>query len=200
MAGEVNHYQLQRWIGAIIRGTGTDLFRYKGVLAGKGMEDKYVFQGVHMMFSGAFVDMKWKEEETRECRFVFSGENLDKLALVDGFMKCNVEGELRFKAGDHGLASVQGWKDGRIIALWDEGNPYVIDRQVQSTGGGGPPAHRHNPWDRIHLEATSGMTETERCSRRAEGGRQGTDTTPGTGHTSGVDGCWVLGDRRTGVM
>ena len=92
--------------------------------------------------------MKWKEKDTRECRFGFIGKNLDKPALVDGLMQCLGEGELRFKVGDHVLASVQGWEDGRIIALWDEGNPDVIDGQVQSTGGGGPPAHRHNPYER----------------------------------------------------
>ena len=47
--------------------------RYKGVLAVKGEDKKFVFQGVGMMFSGGFVDTVWKPEETRECRFVFIG-------------------------------------------------------------------------------------------------------------------------------
>ena len=34
---------------------GEDLFRYKGVLAVKGMDQKFVFQGVHMLFGGASV-------------------------------------------------------------------------------------------------------------------------------------------------
>lgn len=33
---------------------GNDLFRYKGVLAVAGMKQKYIFQGVHMLFSGTF--------------------------------------------------------------------------------------------------------------------------------------------------
>ncbi len=33
-----------------------NLFRYKGVLAVRGMKKKFVFQGVHMIFSGQFMD------------------------------------------------------------------------------------------------------------------------------------------------
>ena len=41
-----------------------DLFRYKGVLAVKGMDDKYVFQGVHMVYDGDFDKrFPWGAEE-----------------------------------------------------------------------------------------------------------------------------------------
>ena len=52
--GELNVNKLQDWIGTLMRDKSEDLFRYKGVLAVKGMEEKYVFQGVHMLFGGNF--------------------------------------------------------------------------------------------------------------------------------------------------
>ena len=44
-----------------------DLFRYKGVLAVKGMDKKFVFQGVHMLFGGNFSEEigLWKEGKKR---------------------------------------------------------------------------------------------------------------------------------------
>ena len=51
--GELNVNKLQSWIRVLIQTKAQDLFRYKGVLAVRGME-KFVFQGVHMLFSGGF--------------------------------------------------------------------------------------------------------------------------------------------------
>ena len=47
--GVLNVNKLNKWIGEIIETKGTDLFRYKGILAVKGMDYKFVFQGVHML-------------------------------------------------------------------------------------------------------------------------------------------------------
>merc|ERR1739838_7480 len=101
--GELNVNKLQMWIRQLIGNAerANDLFRYKGVLAVKGMEDKFVFQGVHMLFAGGFSDVqKWKKDEVRECRFVFIGRNLSRMDLEKNFMDCKVKDELRFKVGD----------------------------------------------------------------------------------------------------
>ena len=45
--GELNVNKLDRWIGELMRGKGQDLFRYKGVIAVKGMDKKFVFQTKH---------------------------------------------------------------------------------------------------------------------------------------------------------
>lgn len=127
--GELNVNKLKMWINELMSTKATDLFRYKGVLAVKGMEQKFVFQGVHMIFSGNFNATKWKKTEKRECRFVFIGRNLDKQALIDGVMACKVEGELRFKVGDMVEANVGTWKPGKILRIWDDGNPYRIEIQ-----------------------------------------------------------------------
>ena len=76
--GELFTQALEDWIGELIQTKGADLFRYKGVLAVKGMETKFVFQGVGMLFSGGFSEIEWQPNERRECRFVVIGRNLDK--------------------------------------------------------------------------------------------------------------------------
>ena len=69
--GELLHRALNRWIGTLLREKGADLFRYKGVMACKGMDQKFIFQGVGMLFSGFFSPLTWDEGEARECRFCF---------------------------------------------------------------------------------------------------------------------------------
>lgn len=108
--------------------TSKNLFRYKGVLAVRGMDRKYVFQGVHMIFTGAFSDsVTWKADEPRESRFVFIGRKLDKKDLIERFEQCVAESELRFSVGDEVQARTERkWVDGVIDAQWDMGNPYRI--------------------------------------------------------------------------
>jgi len=128
--GALNVNKLNKWIQKIIQEKANDLFRYKGVLAVKGMDQKFVFQGVHMLFSGGFSKevAPWKQGEKRECRFVFIGRNLDHKELQDGIMACKAE-ELRFGVGTMIFANVGTFKEGKIIRLWDEGNPYRVELQ-----------------------------------------------------------------------
>ncbi len=136
--GELNVNKLQAWIGKLMREQGEDLFRYKGVLSVKGMDAKYVFQGVHMLFSGDFQENigLWKEDEVRECRFVFIGRNLDHEALQEGLKACIAE-DLRFKVGDTVYANIGQFTKGRILKCWDQGNPYRVEIQN---------AERSNVW------------------------------------------------------
>jgi len=131
--GYLNTSKLDKWITEIIQTMGANLFRYKGVLAVAGMDQKFVFQGVGMLFSGGFTGSKWAPGETRECRFVFIGKHLDKDALLAGFDKCRCDLETRFKPGDKVLAKVgkgaDGFFPGVILKVWDEGNPYRIELQ-----------------------------------------------------------------------
>ena len=106
-----------------------DLFRYKGILAVKGMDQKFVFQGVHMLFGGDFSDdFLWKEGEERESRFVFIGRNLDHDALQAGLMDCKAE-KLRFRVGDRVYANIGEFAEGKILKCWDQGNPYRVEIQ-----------------------------------------------------------------------
>ncbi|MGB1461215.1 MAG: CobW family GTP-binding protein [Candidatus Thalassarchaeaceae archaeon] len=128
--GALNVNKLDRWIGELMQSKGEDLFRYKGVLAVKGMDQKFVFQGVHMLFGGGFSSevAPWKEGEARECRFVFIGRNLDHEELQKGLMDCKAE-ELRFNVGDTVYANIGEFTEGRIVKCWDEGNPYRVEIQ-----------------------------------------------------------------------
>jgi len=131
--GFLNHNELSQWIREVIVTMGANLFRYKGVLSIAGMKCKYVFQGVGMLFSGGFVDTEWAAGETRECRFVFIGKNLDLKALEAGFLECKCTEELRFKVGDRVMANIgkgeDGFVEGKILKCWDDGNPYRIELQ-----------------------------------------------------------------------
>lgn len=85
--GEVENDKLNEWIGWLLKEKGVDLFRSKGVLAVKGMKEKFVFQAIHMLFAGS-PQKPWEPGEERECKMVFIGKNLDREELTSGFMKC----------------------------------------------------------------------------------------------------------------
>ena len=135
--GFLNVKKLNMWISEIIQEMGANLFRYKGVLSVAGMTNKFVFQGVGMLFSGGFVEAEWASGEKRENRFVFIGRDLDKQKLIDGFMACQCSEELRFKVGDavkarvgrNKAADADGYCPGTVIRTWDDGNCYRIELQ-----------------------------------------------------------------------
>ncbi|KAK3262926.1 hypothetical protein CYMTET_28195 [Cymbomonas tetramitiformis] len=125
--GELLVMGLNIWIDDLMRSKGADLFRYKGVLAVKGDDSKYIFQGVGMLYSGGSSEFKWRPDEPRECRFVFIGRNLDKKMLIDGVTACKVPDKLRFKVGDKVLARKGGgYKPGVVTDLWEANYPYSI--------------------------------------------------------------------------
>ena len=128
--GELNVNKLERWIGELMQTKAEDLFRYKGVLAVKGMDQKFVFQGVHMLFGGDFSHEigLWKDGEDRECRFVFIGRDLDHQELEAGLFECKAE-ELRFNVGDIVYANIGEFTKGKILKCWDQGNPYRVEIQ-----------------------------------------------------------------------
>jgi len=75
------------WIGMILRTKGTDIFRMKGILNFAGSKDRFVFQGVHMLFDGK-PDRAWKPGEKRRSQLIFIGRNLDRAELNAGFKSC----------------------------------------------------------------------------------------------------------------
>ncbi|KAI9030625.1 CobW/HypB/UreG, nucleotide-binding domain-containing protein [Hyaloraphidium curvatum] len=124
--GNVSKARLEEFIGDLMRTKGTDLYRYKGVLSVQGMDQRFVFQGVHMLFGGTFAD-PWGPDEKRENRFVFIGRNLDRERLSRGFEACRVPADLRFPLGARVRCIVRaGWRKGTVIGLWDGGNAYRV--------------------------------------------------------------------------
>ena len=74
-------------LGAIGALEGQKILRSKGILAFTGDDDRYVFQGVHMMLEGDH-QRKWKDDEPRLSRLVFIGRELPEQAIRDGFESC----------------------------------------------------------------------------------------------------------------
>ena len=126
LEGSCNIELLNQWIQYLLQTEGAALYRYKGILAVKGKEEKFVFQGVGMLFSGSF-EGTWKKNEKRENRFVFIGKNLNVEVLKAGFAACLVSDEPpRFTVGTPVLANVGSWEKGKILKQWDDGNAYRI--------------------------------------------------------------------------
>ena len=63
VTGNVNQMMLSRWISRLIQEDGANLYRYKGILAIKDVDEKFIFQGVGMLFNGNISDMKWTVPE-----------------------------------------------------------------------------------------------------------------------------------------
>merc|ERR1712007_420881 len=84
-----------------------------------------------MIFDGSFSDTHtWTFFEKRVCRFMFIGKNLDRKELEEGLMACKAEECLRFNVGDMVEARAQGgFQPGKVIKVWDGGNPYRIELQ-----------------------------------------------------------------------
>jgi len=123
--GEVNIQLLDNWIHRLLHDQGEQLYRYKGIIAVKGRDEKYVFQGVGHYFSGKFSG-KWGEDEARESTFVFIGKDLNLKLLNEGFKACRQTDELRFTVGTLVEANVGRYEKGVVIEQWDEGNAYRI--------------------------------------------------------------------------
>merc|ERR1711881_294103 len=81
--GEVVQQKLNEWIGWLLKEKGVDLFRSKGVLAVKGMKEKFVFQAIHMLFANS-QEGSWGPDEEKSCKMVFIGKNLSRDELTTG--------------------------------------------------------------------------------------------------------------------
>ena len=68
------------------RPLAVDIYRMKGVLAMAGCDDRYVYQGVHMLFTGETLG-PWGDAP-RVSRLIFIGKNLDRASLEASFAAC----------------------------------------------------------------------------------------------------------------
>ncbi|MBD2301314.1 GTP-binding protein [Nostoc sp. FACHB-87] len=88
-AGALDGEKLHAWMSKLLQTQGTDIFRMKGILNIAGEDNRFVFQGVHMIFDGR-PDRPWKPTETRKNELVFIGRNLDEAKLKQDFLACLV--------------------------------------------------------------------------------------------------------------
>ena len=80
--------ELNGWLSKLLSEKGVDIFRMKGFLSLSGESDRFVFQGVHMLFDGK-PDRPWGDL-ARKNQLVFIGRNLDKENMYKGFKACLV--------------------------------------------------------------------------------------------------------------
>ena len=88
--GPVDLEKINDWLGWLLREKGTEIFRMKGILNINGSENRFVFQGVHMLFDGQ-PDRAWRADETRVNKMIFIGRNLDRDDLNSRFRACLVK-------------------------------------------------------------------------------------------------------------
>jgi len=93
--GSADEDRLNAWLSCLLQEKGVDLFRSKGVLAIKGSDARYVFQGVHMLLQlGSSGETEgaggWAPGERRVNCLVFIGRNLDREGLTASFKACLV--------------------------------------------------------------------------------------------------------------
>ena len=86
LAGDLDLKKLNAWLSTLLRTQGPDIYRMKGVLSIAGDPNRFVFQGVHMLFDGR-PDRPWGNQP-RKNELIFIGRNLDREALTAGFRAC----------------------------------------------------------------------------------------------------------------
>ncbi len=84
--GDLDVKKFNTWLRDLLMTHGPDIFRMKGVLSIKGHPERFVFQGVHMLFDGR-PDRPWGSEP-RQNRLIFIGRKLDRDKLNREFNAC----------------------------------------------------------------------------------------------------------------
>ena len=75
------------WIQDLVATEGPSILRCKGIVAFKDDDERFVFQGVHMILDGDH-QRKWRDGEKRESRAVFIGRQLPEDKIRQGFESC----------------------------------------------------------------------------------------------------------------
>jgi len=75
------------WVEDLVQKEGPSILRCKGILSFKGDDERFVFQGVHMILDGDH-QRPWNKDEKRESRIVFIGRNLPEKKITEGFESC----------------------------------------------------------------------------------------------------------------
>ncbi|MBE9185915.1 GTP-binding protein [Microcoleus sp. LEGE 07076] len=88
-SGAIDGNKFSDWIEELLRTQGPNIFRTKGILNMAGENNRFVFQGVHMLFDGR-PDRPWKATETPKNELVFIGRNLNETQLREDFRRCLV--------------------------------------------------------------------------------------------------------------
>ncbi len=133
--GQFKMKELNNWLGKLMMEKGQDLYRSKGILAILNVEDKFVFQAVHMMMNldtSSNLGMQhkpWQPEEKKINKFCFIGKNLNKDEMIEDLKKCIFDGKvpepgpvpttkLTYEVGDIVKCKVDKWMSGIVVKQW----------------------------------------------------------------------------------
>jgi len=138
--GSFKPNEFMDWLRELLMTKGQDIYRSKGVIALQGSDERYVFQGVHMMLrmqGSQDPDAEeegeklpdWAPGEKRMNKLCFIGKNLNRKELQQGLEDCIFNGKypepgpiptdtLRFKAGDKVMVKVGTWERGVVVKQW----------------------------------------------------------------------------------
>jgi G3E family GTPase len=75
------------WVQDLVQKEGPNILRSKGILSFKNDDERFVFQGVHMILDGDH-QRPWKDGEKRDSRIVFIGRNMPEEKIRQGFESC----------------------------------------------------------------------------------------------------------------
>jgi G3E family GTPase len=75
------------WVQNLVQTEGPSILRCKGILSFKNDDDRFVFQGVHMILDGDH-QRPWNQDEKRDSRIVFIGRKLPEEKIRQGFESC----------------------------------------------------------------------------------------------------------------
>ena len=75
------------WVQDLVQKEGPNILRCKGILAFKDDDERFVFQGVHMILDGDH-QRPWNNGEKRDSRIIFIGRNLPEEKIRQEFERC----------------------------------------------------------------------------------------------------------------
>ena len=75
------------WVQDLVQKEGPNILRCKGILAFKDDDERFVFQGVHMILDGDH-QRPWNKGEKRDSRIIFIGRNLPEEKIRQEFERC----------------------------------------------------------------------------------------------------------------
>eukprot|EP00928_Gymnodinium_smaydae_P020179 TRINITY_DN17801_c0_g1_i2.p1 TRINITY_DN17801_c0_g1~~TRINITY_DN17801_c0_g1_i2.p1 ORF type:complete len:177 (-),score=25.23 TRINITY_DN17801_c0_g1_i2:62-592(-) len=87
MQGSLNQDRLNSFFEAVLKRYPKEMYRMKGILDVRGVEEKYIFHAVNCHFGG-MPQGAWPENAPKESKAVFIGHGIDHEWIVSGLKYC----------------------------------------------------------------------------------------------------------------
>ena len=86
LKGQLHQEKLNHFFGEVLKKYPKEMYRMKGILDVKGIEERYIFHAVNCHFGGTPQGL-WAQQD-RESKAVFIGKGIDHAWLLEGLKKC----------------------------------------------------------------------------------------------------------------